>query len=460
MRLLPRSLFGRLVLILIVGLILAQTLGSLLLLRDRDRILQQRLGLNMIQRISGLVRLVEKIPDVERGQLVHALEAPGFRVEISDRSEKPGKDAIPAPHLEAMLRQQLPDYEHMIVSVVPMRDTGSFRRPDGPEHRHPKRPWRRPPPRHSGFHAQVKLSDGNWIGFRHLIPERMLTWPVRMLGYLGILVVSIIILSLLAVRLATRPLGVLARAADGLGRDIQRPPLEESGPSEVSRAARAFNTMQRRLRRYIEDRGQILAAISHDLKTPITRLRLRTEMLPEPELKEKFNRDLNEMEQMVSATLDFMRGTESSEKPVPIDIRALFEALVDDMRELKAGVTLEETAEPAPFTGRPLALKRCIGNLLENAVRYGREAHISIQDTPSQLQIIISDKGPGIPDEELEGLFRPFYRRETSRNRQTGGTGLGLGIARNIARAHGGEVTLRPGTSVGLEAVVTLPRDP
>lgn len=458
MRLLPRSLFGRLVLILIVGLILAQILGSLLLLRDRDRILQQRMGLNMIQRISGLVRLVEKIPGADRVHLVRALEGPGFRVEISDRSEEPGKDAIPAPHLEAMLRQQLPNYEHMVVFVMPMGNNGALRRPAGPEHRHPMRPWRRGPPRHSGFHAQVKLSNGDWIGFRRLIPERMLTWPFRMLGYLGILVVSIIILSLLAVRLATRPLGTLARAADGLGRDIQSPPLDESGPSEVSRAARAFNTMQRRLRRYIEDRGQILAAISHDLKTPITRLRLRTEMLPRQELKDKFNRDLNEMEQMVTATLDFMRGTESREKPVPIDIRALLEALVGDMRELGDKVSLE-TAEPAPLTGRPLALKRCIGNLLENAVRYGQEAHVRIQDTPSQLRIIIADKGQGIPGEELEGLFRPFYRRESSRNRQTGGTGLGLGIARNIARGHGGEVLLRPGPSVGLEAVVTLPRD-
>jgi len=357
-----------------------------------------------------------------------------------------------------MLRQQLPGYEHMIVSVVPMPTNGAFRRPVRTEHRHPMMPWRGRPPKHSGFHFQVKLSDGNWIGFRRLIPDRILTWPVRMLGYLVILVISIIILSLLAVRLVTRPLGVLARAADGLGRDIQSPPLEESGPSEVSRAARAFNTMQRRLRRYIEDRGQILAAISHDLKTPITRLRLRTEMLPEPELKENFVRDLNEMEQMVSATLDFMRGTESREKPVPIDIMALLEALVDDMRELGEHVTLE-TEDLAPFTGRPLALKRCIGNLLENAVRYGKEARIRIEDTPLQLQILISDKGAGIPDEELEGLFRPFYRREASRSRETGGTGLGLGIARNIARGHGGDVLLRPGSSVGLEAVVTLPRD-
>ena len=458
MKLLPRSLFGRLVLILIVGLILAQILGSLLLLRDRDRILQQRLGLNVIQRISGVVRLVEKISSVDREHLVQALESPGFRVEITGRPETPGKDARPAPHLEAMLRQHLPGYEHMLVSVVPMPNNGKFRGPVGPEHRHPMMPWRRGPPKLSGFHAQVKLSDGNWIGFRRLIPDRMLTWPVRMLGYLGILVVSIIILSLLAVRLVTRPLGVLARAADGLGRDIQSPPLEESGPSEVSRAARAFNTMQRRLRRYIEDRGQILAAISHDLKTPITRLRLRTEMLAEPELKETFNRDLNEMEQMVSATLDFMRGTESRGKPVPIDIMALLEALVDDTRELGGYVTME-TADLSPFTGRPLALKRCIGNLLENAIRYGKQARIRIQDTPSQMQIIISDKGPGVPDEELEGLFRPFYRREASRSRETGGTGLGLGIARNIARAHGGEVLLRPGSSVGLEAVVTLPRD-
>ncbi|MCP3868198.1 MAG: HAMP domain-containing protein [Gammaproteobacteria bacterium] len=454
----PRSLFGRLVLILVVGLILAQIIGSLLLLRDRDRILQDRLGLNLIQRISGVVRLVEEIPTIDRKRLIQAFHSPGFRVRLGSKAVPPSEDAVPAPRLEGMLRRELPNHDQMIVSVIPMPFAAPRGHRDNMDHRRGPRSRHRRPPRVSGFHAQVRLSDGHWVGFHRPIPEQVLTWPARILGYLGVLLVSIIMLSLLAVRLTTRPLGVLSRAADHLGRDIQSPPLDEKGPSEVTRAARAFNTMQRRLRRYIEDRGEILSAISHDLKTPITRLRLRSEMLSDPELRQKFNRDLDEMEQMVSATLDFMRGTESREKPVLIDLMALLDALAEDMREMGRKVTLEP-ATPPPYEGRPLALKRCLGNLVENAARYGKEARIRIEDTTSQVTIVIADRGPGVPEAELEALFRPFYRKENSRSRETGGTGLGLGIARNIARAHGGDVKLRSGAAGGMEAVIYLPRN-
>jgi signal transduction histidine kinase len=220
---------------------------------------------------------------------------------------------------------------------------------------------------------------------------------------------------------------------------------------------RAFNTMQQRLRRYIEDRSRVLAAVSHDLKTPITRLRLRLALLKDDALQSRFNQDLDDMEQMVLATLDYLRGTESKEKPVPISVNGLLESLQDDTQELGWEMTLA-SGKVAPYSGRPLALKRCLMNLIENAVRYGQAADVRLEDSRDRLSIIIADRGEGVPEAELEELFNPFYRREESRARATGGTGLGLGIARNIARAHGGDVTLRRGKTRGLEAVVSLPR--
>ncbi|MCP4128661.1 MAG: HAMP domain-containing protein [Gammaproteobacteria bacterium] len=311
---------------------------------------------------------------------------------------------------------------------------------------------------HMGFQAQVQIPSGQWVIFQRPVPEDAFSWRSQVSKYLAILVLSIALISYIAVRFVTRPLGLLANAADDLGRNINTPPLDETGPAEVRRAAQAFNNMQRRLKRYIEDRGEILAAVSHDLKTPITRLRLRTEMLEQEKLQAKFNQDLDDMEQMVHATLDFMRGAESSETPVPIDIVALLEALQEDMRGMGETVELE-AAELEPFVGRPLLLKRCLTNLMENAVRYGGQATVRLEQTVEQLQIVIADRGPGIPESERERVFRPFVRGEDSRSRATGGTGLGLSIARNIARAHGGELVLRSGRDgVGLEAVISLPR--
>jgi signal transduction histidine kinase len=180
-------------------------------------------------------------------------------------------------------------------------------------------------------------------------------------------------------------------------------------------------------------------------------------MLQDKAAQDKFGADLDEMEQMVVTTLDYLRGTESKEKRVPVDIMALLESLQDDMAELSWTMTLEP-AEPAPYPGRPLALKRCLGNLIENAIRYGRQADVRVESDPEQLTIIIADQGEELAETELETLFNPFYRGEESRAKATGGTGLGLGIARNIARSHGGEVILRKGHLHGLEAVVTLPR--
>jgi signal transduction histidine kinase len=215
--------------------------------------------------------------------------------------------------------------------------------------------------------------------------------------------------------------------------------------------------MQKRLNNFIQDRAGILAAVSHDLKTPLTRIRLRTDLMDDDEQRDKIQKDLDDMESMVSATLDFMRGTETSEISHQIDLMALLESIQADGAETDKEIEIHGQITD-PYLGKPLALKRCIVNLIENAVRYGGRADISIEDTKEELRISICDNGPGIPEVSLQKVFDPFFRLESSRAQHTGGTGLGLGIARNIARSHGGDLILHNRTDGGLCAKLSLPR--
>jgi signal transduction histidine kinase len=215
--------------------------------------------------------------------------------------------------------------------------------------------------------------------------------------------------------------------------------------------------MQSRLVAYLDERTRVLAAMSHDLKTPITRLRLRAELLQDGQLREKFERDLREMEVMVASALDFLRGMDNGEAVRPVDINAMLESLQADLRETGGTVTLEGRAA-GPYPGRPQALKRCLANLLENAIKYGRVAHVVVDDDNRRLQVSIFDEGQGIPPEHLEKVFEPYYRVEGSRSRDTGGTGLGLAIAKNVAELHGGSIGLENRPQGGLTAVLLLPR--
>jgi signal transduction histidine kinase len=305
--------------------------------------------------------------------------------------------------------------------------------------------------------VQVRLTDGALVTFNARTPPQSESWPYRLLGSVAVLLLAVVALSWIAVRWATRPLKALADAAEELGRNIDRPPMPETGPVEVARAAHAFNTMQARLSGYLRDRTRLLAAMSHDLKTPVTRLRLRAELLDDPQLRAKFTGDLQELEAMVGSTLDYLRGMENSEPMQSIDVIALLESLQQDMAELGGLVTIEGNAG-APFPGRPQAIKRCLANLLENAVKYGKSARVVVDDGGGRLVIRIEDQGPGIPEAELERVFDPFYRLEGSRNRETGGTGLGLAIARSVAQGHGGTLVLQNRREGGIAAVLTLPR--
>jgi signal transduction histidine kinase len=258
-------------------------------------------------------------------------------------------------------------------------------------------------------------------------------------------------------RTITRPLGDLAKAADAVGRGTTVQPLKERGARELKRATRAFNAMQERLNRYLDSRTRVLAAMSHDLRTPITRLRLRVESIEDEALRARCVEDLDEMTRMVRGALSMFRGLNDEEPTIAVDIDALLQELQRRSGEVNEHVAIEGRAAPA-FPGKPLALKRCLGNLVDNALQYGGHATIAVTDSNDELTIRVLDNGPGIPEAELDRVFEPFYRLESSRNRETGGTGLGLSIARDVAQAHGGSLTLANRSEGGLEARLVLPR--
>jgi signal transduction histidine kinase len=269
------------------------------------------------------------------------------------------------------------------------------------------------------------------------------------------------VLTLWAVRRLVAPVGTLAAAAEALGRDVNAPPLPETGPTEIATAARAFNTMAERIRRFVQDRTFMLTAIGHDLRTPITRLKQRTEFMEDDELRGRMLADLDELEAMVSATLAFGRDVAEGEPVAAVDLAEL------------ARTVLDETADAAPSAAdrlvyegpghltlrvRSIAMKRALTNLVQNALAYGGNARVRLAPPAAgSVVLLVEDDGPGIPPGELDAVFQPFHRVEGSRNRETGGTGLGLPIARNILRAHGGDVTLANRPEGGVRATLTLP---
>jgi signal transduction histidine kinase len=258
-------------------------------------------------------------------------------------------------------------------------------------------------------------------------------------------------------RMATRPISQLAIAARELGENIDRPPLDESrGPLEVRRAAAAFNAMQSRIRNHMQERTQMLAAISHDLQTPLTRLRLRLEKVTDAALRAKLIEDMHAMQDIVREGLDLARSIDGGDAHERVDIDSLIASLCADNVEAGHPV-VANVSTGAAVLASPTALRRCLGNLIDNALKYGGRAELAAQRSEQHVQISVRDAGPGIPESELEKVFDPFYRLEESRSRDTGGTGLGLTIARNIATRLGGTLSLRNHPQGGLEALLSLP---
>ena len=456
MRFLPRSLFGQIVLALVAGILVAQLAGTWLLLDDRSRFGDRLRREYAAQRIAGIISVLDAAPAEERPRLVRALSVPPTRLTLDEPWQAGGAEL--GPEASVFLQRVARELERPLpLQVLSIRHVPRAERRPGRDTERPDRHMRHDGPLVLLAVTQARLGDGTVVTFRHALPQPPSDWPLRLLGLLALLAIVVALLSGWAVRRLTRPLASLANAADGLARNLDQKPLDEKGPQEVARAARSFNAMQRSLKAYLETRAQALAGVSHDLRLPLTRLRLRLEQLPENDARAAMQRDIEEMDAMVGGTLDYLRAGADTEQAVKLNLVALLEGLAEDAEAAGAKVSLHGTA--APLTARPQALRRCLANLIDNARRYGGgEVDVTLVDNASLVEIRIEDRGAGIPAEERERVFEPYVRLEASRARHTGGTGLGLAIARAVARAHGGEVALAGRAGGGTAAVVTLPR--
>ena len=303
----------------------------------------------------------------------------------------------------------------------------------------------------------VPLPNGQWISFATALPGSGPSFSHQFLLSMGIMAMIILAVSVWVVRHVAAPLASLSAAAERLGNDLNAAPMAETGTIETRQASRAFNIKQSRLRMLIENRTRMLAAISHDLRTPLTLLRLRAERIDSSTEREKMLSTIAEMDAMVASTLAFARDEASAEMRRPTDLAALVQSIVDNMADTGLPVRMEP-AEAIIYNCRPAALKRMLSNLIDNAVKYGKKADVAIVTTPKSIEITIDDEGPGIPEQKLSRVFEPFYRVEESRSPETGGVGLGLAIALSTVQAHGGQILLSNRQAGGLRASILLPR--
>jgi two-component system OmpR family sensor kinase len=304
------------------------------------------------------------------------------------------------------------------------------------------------------FAAAVRRQDGRWLVVQP-IRSGVYAWRMRLLFWLIAALVTVTPFAWLLARWVTRPVTLFAHAAERIGRNPRTPPLAEEGPAEIVYAAHALNDMQQRLNRYIDDRTVMIGAIAHDLRTPLMRLALRLERAPD-EVRRGAERDMADMQAMIAAATDYVRGTTYSGPRRRLDLRSLAESAVDDLADRGERVSIVPGG-PVVVEGDPVALRTVIDNLLGNAVRYAGDAELTVAEETGAATLEVRDHGDGIPDADLERAFEPFYRTERSRNRETGGIGLGLASVRGVVHQHGGEATLRNHPDGGLVARVSLP---
>lgn len=307
------------------------------------------------------------------------------------------------------------------------------------------------------FSASVRQPDGRWATVEP--PRGLLSpWQLRVLLALGISMLLLAPLVWWMARRLTRPIRVFADAAERLGADPEAEPLTPSGPSEVRTAIHAFNDMQASLRDHMRRRTQTVAAIAHDLRTPLTRLRFRAEQAPGP-VRDRMAADIEEMDALIGQAMAYVRGEAPPERREAFDLDALAADCAGGFSETGAAVTFDGGGELA-VEADPAGLRRALGNLIANAVKYGGAARVKAFAQDGRAVVTVEDDGPGLPDDELETVFEPFHRAERSRSRETGGAGLGLTVARQAARAHGGDVALLNRSEGGLLARLHLPLAP
>lgn len=449
----PHSLFTQMVLLLVLAVLAAKFTSWTATLDEKAMVVQRNHIDEMVSRIAATSRVVARLPAEYRQEVLNAIVA---------------RDSVLTLDPQPLIK---PDYVTNDASVIAarekLRDLAGQLPADGVllkiwtkgENVEPgwlRNPWAALMPVEVGMKFSVRLPDGQWLNavnrrsVKPTVWSDAATWSV---------VASLIMVALVAFyisRRISRPLRALADGADRLGRGEALEPLDNRfGPEEVQRATLAFNAMGARIRRFVDDRTRMLAAVSHDLRTPITNLRLRVELLEEGEAKTRMLETLDELRVTVEATLAFTRE-EVGEEAVRADLSTLVESVCDDFADIGQPV-LFEPAPRLPLICRTNSIRRAVRNLVENAVAYGGIARVSMHRHGEEVEITVADDGNGIPETAMERVFEPFVRLEESRNRRTGGVGLGLSIARSVVRGHGGDIRLRNRPGGGLDAVITLP---
>ena len=443
-RLWPDTVASRAIMILVAALLAFHLLGfwayrvgfESLAMAARDR--------GLAEHIVSIKRAIASTPDAqERDRVAHDLSSASLEVHWSKVSLVLGNAPATerAEIMEARLKELAPELAGESFRVG-FADDGALASGNADAYRHM-------------MLVSVRLTDGSWVNFSSsaLGATQHIEWSV--VAVTICFGVGIVVVALLLLRWATRPLRDLAIAAERFSLDQTPQPLPENGPIEVRRAARAFNTMRERIQRLVTERMQAMAAVSHDLRTPITRLRLRSELLDDDATRDLIDADLGEMEAMIDSTLEYLRGGVSSEVIRPIDLASVIETIVDDHIDQGHRVSLTGLAS-APVLGRVLSLKRAFSNIIGNAIKYGETASVTIAEADDQFVITVEDEGPGIPQSDMERVFHPFVRLEESRGRETGGTGLGLTIAASVIQTHCGHISLASRTAGGLCVTITL----
>jgi signal transduction histidine kinase len=453
MRLIPNTIAARTLLVLVIGLTISHVLSVGLYFRDRATALKFTGGEHIAERIAIVGGLAANASASERHRIVQLADGPMLHVSwstqsaIEDQEDRDWQANVLRDALVAHLNAeggQIFRLRHSDDGPAGSWQTDLRQDSQGGAHQ-------------AMLMVSLQLPDRSWLNFAAPVESPEPFWSIQFVLSMVVMLLAVGITAALVVHHLTRPLSTFAGAAQRLGRDVNAPSLPESGPAEVRQAIRAFNEMQERIRRFVEDRTQMLAAISHDLGTPITRLRLRAEFVEDTDQQEKMLADLDDMERMVASAMSFARDQAGSEARAVVDLRTLLQRVCDDLADAGHAITLDVDEDAIAFSCQPAAMRRAFTNLIDNATKYGRRARVSLERGSGVVLVTIDDDGPGIPECLQKEAFKPFRRLEESRNRETGGTGLGLTVARTIVRAHGGDIRLANRNDGGLRVEVRLP---
>ena len=472
MRLAPKSLAGQLTLLLLIALAAAQGIAVALFAWERLEALRHAHRDNAVLRTATVARLLGDTPPGLHDSVIAAASTDLARFSLTvepvvgetgagERAAAIANDLSAALGARAARVRVAPlwtrylddddgddhhDHDDDDDDDEDDDDRDGDRDDDGPDHREPD--W---------FTASLALADGRWLNVAVGPPPGAPAWAPAFMAVFLLSALGIAAVAVFTGRRIAKPMRGLAAAAGRLGRGEAVEDLSEAGPVEIRETVRAFNLMRTRLDRYVRDRTAMLAAVSHDLRTPITGLRLHAEFVEDAETKAKIVAALDEMQRMTEETLAFIREDMWQEETRTVDLHALLDSVAADLVELGRDIAVADSGRVL-VACRAVALRRALRNLLENAAAYGGRATARIERDDEEVRVVVEDEGPGVPEADLERVFEPFVRLEASRSRDTGGSGLGLAIARGIVRGHGGDIVLANRAEGGLRATVALPQ--